>query len=130
MGLQELAFGRQSTVDQCLILQQCIEHTDKCALMVIPSEAELLVVIHCGDQFHHRRPPEPLLPRLTPPILPVCLQVSYYIQIASYFRNKQFELIVFFSRVSAVNIDAANCLKIDDLTYNVSCYSCYSRSTF
>lgn len=46
MCLQELALGCQRAVDEGLGRQQRVEHRYQRALMVVPSEAELLIIIH------------------------------------------------------------------------------------
>lgn len=43
---QKFALCCQSTIDQCTIFQQCIEHTDQCTLVIIPPQTKLLIVIH------------------------------------------------------------------------------------
>lgn len=46
MGLEELALSGQRTIDQGAILKQRIEDGNQCALVVVPPQAELLIVIH------------------------------------------------------------------------------------
>lgn len=44
--LQELSFSSQCAIDKSAIFKKCIKDRDECTLMIVPSETELLIVIH------------------------------------------------------------------------------------
>lgn len=46
MRLQGLSLGRQGAVHVHALLQQSVEHGDQRDLVVVPPQAELLVVVH------------------------------------------------------------------------------------
>lgn len=61
MRLQRLSLGRQSAVHVHSLLQERIEHRHQRRLVVIPPEAELLVVVHVA--FLPLAAPSPLKPQ-------------------------------------------------------------------
>jgi hypothetical protein len=48
MCFQKFALGRQCAVDERSILQERIEHGYQRALMIVPSETKLLIIVHGG----------------------------------------------------------------------------------
>lgn len=46
MRLKHFALSRQRAVDERAILQQRVEHADQRALVVVPAQTELLIVVH------------------------------------------------------------------------------------
>lgn len=44
--LEELALRGQCAIDQSAILQERIKNADQCALVVVPAQTKLLVVVH------------------------------------------------------------------------------------
>lgn len=47
MCFKEFALRRQCAIHQCSIFQQGVEHGYECALVIVPSKTELLIIIHC-----------------------------------------------------------------------------------
>lgn len=55
--LERLSLGGQRAVHMHALLQQRVEHRHQCGLVVVPAQAELLVVVHDAAVWPLSRPP-------------------------------------------------------------------------